>query len=209
MVLLVRPEDAPLSRRILEGTGWRFKLGDRWPWRIFRTAAYLYDDRLGIDLMWGIPVPRSRCHGSHRSSERCGPGRLEVRTGSCSRRWNPSSCSWRPRRHGSPSADPTATRRGHRTWPWVPTRFGLGRGSGTSRRRSAPRIRSDEPWHRRIFRAIRARRHATPGYGQRGAVPDSSATSVGGDRNGGPHGEEAEARASGSGIRNGADLPAR
>ena len=55
MVLLVRPEDAPLSRRILEGTGWRFKLGDRWPWRIFRTAAYLYDDRLGIDLMWGIP----------------------------------------------------------------------------------------------------------------------------------------------------------
>jgi methylase of polypeptide subunit release factors len=55
MVLLVRREDAPASRRILEGTGWRFELGDRWPWRIFRTAAYLYDDRLGIDLMWGIP----------------------------------------------------------------------------------------------------------------------------------------------------------
>ena len=55
MVLLVRREDAPASRRILEGTGWRFELGDRWPWWIFRTAAYLYDDRLGIDLMWGIP----------------------------------------------------------------------------------------------------------------------------------------------------------
>jgi len=55
MVLLVRPEDAPVSKRILEGTGWRFELGDRWPWRIFRTAAYLYDDRLGIDLMWGMP----------------------------------------------------------------------------------------------------------------------------------------------------------
>jgi release factor glutamine methyltransferase len=55
MVLLVRREDAPVSRRILEGTGWRFELGDRWPWWIFRTAAFLYDDRLGIDLMWGIP----------------------------------------------------------------------------------------------------------------------------------------------------------
>jgi release factor glutamine methyltransferase len=55
MVILVRPDDAPTSRKILEATGWRFELGDRWPWRIFRTAAYLYDDRLGIDLMWGIP----------------------------------------------------------------------------------------------------------------------------------------------------------
>jgi release factor glutamine methyltransferase len=65
MVLLVRPEDAAASRSILEATGWRFELGDRWPWRIFRTAAYLYDDRLGIDLMWGIPgapfpMPRLR-----------------------------------------------------------------------------------------------------------------------------------------------------
>jgi release factor glutamine methyltransferase len=55
MVILVRSDDAPASRKILEATGWRFELGERWPWRIFRTAAYLYDDRLGIDLMWGIP----------------------------------------------------------------------------------------------------------------------------------------------------------
>jgi release factor glutamine methyltransferase len=65
MVLLVRPEDALPSRRILEGTGWRFAIGDRWPWRVFRTVAYLYDDRLGIDLMSGIPgapfpLPRLR-----------------------------------------------------------------------------------------------------------------------------------------------------
>jgi release factor glutamine methyltransferase len=55
MVLLVRREDAPASRRILEGTDWRFELGDRWPWRVFRTVSYLYDDLLGISLMWGIP----------------------------------------------------------------------------------------------------------------------------------------------------------
>jgi methylase of polypeptide subunit release factors len=55
IVLLVRAQDAPLSRTILEATRWRFELGDRGPWRIFRTVAYLYDDRLGISLMWAIP----------------------------------------------------------------------------------------------------------------------------------------------------------
>ena len=55
IVLLVRAEDAPVSRTILEATRWRFELGDRGPWRIFRTVVYLYDDRLGISLMWAIP----------------------------------------------------------------------------------------------------------------------------------------------------------
>jgi release factor glutamine methyltransferase len=55
IVLLVRAQDAPLSRTILDATRWRFELGDSGPWRIFRTVAYLYDDRLGISLMWAIP----------------------------------------------------------------------------------------------------------------------------------------------------------
>ncbi len=65
MVLLVRPQDAAAGREILEPTGWRFELGDRGPWRLFRTASYLYDDLMGITLMWGIPgaplpLPRLR-----------------------------------------------------------------------------------------------------------------------------------------------------
>jgi methylase of polypeptide subunit release factors len=55
MVLFVHPDDAHAAQEVLRGTGWRFRLGDRGAWRLFRTVAYLYDDRLGIVLMWGIP----------------------------------------------------------------------------------------------------------------------------------------------------------
>lgn len=55
MALLVREADASGAREVLERTAWRFQLGDRGPWRICRTATYLYDDLLAIALMWGIP----------------------------------------------------------------------------------------------------------------------------------------------------------
>jgi HemK-like putative methylase len=70
MALFVRHEDAPTARTVLENTDWRFEFGDRWPWRVFRTVAYLYDDRLGIDLMSGIPgapLPWPRIPGLERA----------------------------------------------------------------------------------------------------------------------------------------------
>jgi len=55
IVLLVRPSDAGSAGEILRGTNWRFRVGDRGAWRLYRTVGFLYDDRLGIDLMWGVP----------------------------------------------------------------------------------------------------------------------------------------------------------
>jgi release factor glutamine methyltransferase len=39
----------------MEAFDWQFELGSRGMWRLVPKASYLWDDLVGIDLLWGIP----------------------------------------------------------------------------------------------------------------------------------------------------------
>ena len=53
--LLVPRAKARTARRVLDGFDWRFELGGRGMWRAVPKVSYLWDDLVGIDLLWGIP----------------------------------------------------------------------------------------------------------------------------------------------------------
>jgi release factor glutamine methyltransferase len=53
--LLVSPVRADAARRALESLDWRFELGRRGVWRAIPRVSYLWDDLLGVHLLWGIP----------------------------------------------------------------------------------------------------------------------------------------------------------
>jgi methylase of polypeptide subunit release factors len=52
--LLVPRANARAARRILSTFDWRFELGGRGMWRTVPKVSYLWDDLVGIDLLWGI-----------------------------------------------------------------------------------------------------------------------------------------------------------
>jgi release factor glutamine methyltransferase len=52
--LLVPPHRAVAARRALERFDWRFELGGRGMWRAIPHVSYLWDDLLGIEVLWGI-----------------------------------------------------------------------------------------------------------------------------------------------------------
>jgi methylase of polypeptide subunit release factors len=53
--LLVPRADVRAARRVFSTFDWRFELGGRGMWRTVPKVSYLWDDLVGIDLLWGIP----------------------------------------------------------------------------------------------------------------------------------------------------------
>jgi HemK-like putative methylase len=53
--LLIRPIDASSARTILGEFDWRFELGGKGVWRAIPRVSFLWDDLVGIDLLWGVP----------------------------------------------------------------------------------------------------------------------------------------------------------
>ena len=53
--LLIRPGDVSAARKLFHEFDWRFELGGRGMWRAIPKVSYLWDDLVGIDLLWGVP----------------------------------------------------------------------------------------------------------------------------------------------------------
>jgi methylase of polypeptide subunit release factors len=53
--LLIRRTHASSARTLLREFDWRFELGGRGMWRAIPKVSYLWDDLVGIDLLWGVP----------------------------------------------------------------------------------------------------------------------------------------------------------
>lgn len=53
--LLIRRTHASSARTLLREFDWRFELGGRGMWRVIPKVSYLWDDLVGIDLLWGVP----------------------------------------------------------------------------------------------------------------------------------------------------------
>ena len=52
--ILVPREKAGAARRALQRLDWRFELGRHGMWRAIPKVSYLWDDLVGVDLLWGI-----------------------------------------------------------------------------------------------------------------------------------------------------------
>jgi methylase of polypeptide subunit release factors len=52
--ILVPRDRARAARRALEALDWRFELGRRGMWRAIPKVSYLWDDLVGVDLLWAI-----------------------------------------------------------------------------------------------------------------------------------------------------------
>ena len=53
--LLVPRAHVSSARTLLRELDWRFELGGRGMWRAIPKVSYLWDDLVGIDLLWGFP----------------------------------------------------------------------------------------------------------------------------------------------------------
>ena len=55
MDLLVPRSKAKVARRVLDSFDWQFELGGMGMWRAIPKVSYLWNDLVGIDLLWGVP----------------------------------------------------------------------------------------------------------------------------------------------------------
>jgi release factor glutamine methyltransferase len=55
-VLLVSRGDADAARRVVEGTGWRYRAGHRGRHRFVRQALFTWDGGASVWVCWGIPA---------------------------------------------------------------------------------------------------------------------------------------------------------